>query len=236
MTSTPTGARQNLDPSHTTQLRVPSHRTGTTGAFRRLRKSLPKYDYEHYSRLAGPLTQPDPTKPYKVQYRSLLSQEPHRIRAALMLGAAPLLSLVLLAWLLQPAHWTQRDYPAFSWLPALDVVDLPSMGEDGQPVGVAAFRAKIVSMRRLLAPRPPSVQQSTPRERHSVRPTTRLPLLAIGASTGGPNAVARVLADLPRPIDCANWNRVRFSLRSRSWMCTGSRIERERSAIARVMP
>lgn len=86
---------------------------------------------------------------------------------------------------------------------ALDVVDLPSMGEDGQPVGVAAFRAKIVSMRRLLAPRPPSVQQSTPRERHSVRPTTRLPLLAIGASTGGPNAVARVLADLPRPIDCA---------------------------------
>ena len=39
-----------------------------------------------------------------------------------------------------------------------------------------------------------------------------------------------------RPIVCANWNRVRFSLRSRSWMCTGRRIERERSAIARVMP
>ena len=92
MTSTPTGQGSN-DPSQTTQLRVLSNRTG---GFRRIKKSLPRYDYEHYSRLAGPLTQPDPAKPYKVQYRSLLSQEPHRLRAALMLGAAPLLSLVLL--------------------------------------------------------------------------------------------------------------------------------------------
>jgi cellulose synthase/poly-beta-1,6-N-acetylglucosamine synthase-like glycosyltransferase len=125
MTSTPTGARQNFDPSETTQLRLPSHRTGALG---RIKKTLPKYDYEHYSRLAGPLTQPDPDKPYKVQYRSLISQEPHRIRVALMLAAAPLLSLVLLAWLLQPEHWTERDYPAFSWLPALDIVMLVSIG------------------------------------------------------------------------------------------------------------
>ncbi|MFF0018759.1 glycosyltransferase family 2 protein [Streptomyces sp. NPDC005374] len=125
MTSTPTGARQNFDPSETTQLRLSSHRTGALG---RIKKTLPKYDYEHYSRLAGPLTQPDPGKPYKVQYRSLISQEPHRIRVALMLAAAPLLSLVLLAWLLQPEHWTERDYPAFSWLPALDIVMLVSIG------------------------------------------------------------------------------------------------------------
>src|SRR3954451_24029745 len=121
MTSTPTGARQNFDPSDTTQLRLPSHRTG---ALRRIQKTLPKYDYEHYSRLAGPLTQPDPTKPYRVTYRSLLSQEPHRVRAALMLGAAPLLSVVLLVWLLQPSHWTHRDYPTYDFLPALDIVML----------------------------------------------------------------------------------------------------------------
>ncbi|MGW1910692.1 glycosyltransferase family 2 protein [Streptomyces sp. NPDC002076] len=128
MTSTPKGAGQSHvhdDPSQTTQLRVIGHRTGQ---FRRIRKSLPRYDYEHYSRLAGPLTQPDPGKPYKVQYRSLLSQEPHRIRAALMLGAAPILSLVLLFWLLQPEHWTERDYPAYDFLPALDVVMLVSIG------------------------------------------------------------------------------------------------------------
>ncbi|MGW1626802.1 glycosyltransferase family 2 protein [Streptomyces sp. NPDC002172] len=128
MTSTPMGARQEqeYDPSQTAQLRVPAHRTAA--ALGRIKKTLPRYDYEHYSRLAGPLTQPDPARPYTVQYRSLLSQEPHRVRAALMLGAAPLLSLVLLTWLLQPEHWTQRDYPAYDFLPALDIVMLVSIG------------------------------------------------------------------------------------------------------------
>src|SRR5690242_19659937 len=101
MTSTPTGAWHQYDhtsrtgrtgrtgrDSHTGR----SGRTGHTGSLRRLRKTLPRYDYEHYSRLAGPLTQPDPDRPYRVQYRSLISQEPHRLRVALMLAAAPLLS------------------------------------------------------------------------------------------------------------------------------------------------
>ncbi|MFI8346677.1 glycosyltransferase family 2 protein [Streptomyces sp. NPDC085596] len=110
------------DPSRTTRPRTVSHRPG------RVAESLPRYDYEHYSRLAGPLTQPPADEPYTVRYRSLLSQEPHRIRAALMLGAAPLLSLVLLAWLLQPEHWTERDYPAYGFLPALDTVMLVSIG------------------------------------------------------------------------------------------------------------
>ncbi|MEU9384009.1 glycosyltransferase family 2 protein [Streptomyces sp. NPDC048279] len=132
MTSTPTGARQEQehDPPRTydpSQLRVPAQR-GTTGALLRIKRTLPRYDYEHYSRLAGPLTQPDPSTPYRVQYRSLLAQEPHRLRAALMLGAAPLLSLVLLTWLLQPEHWTHRDYPAYDFLPALDIVMLVSIG------------------------------------------------------------------------------------------------------------
>ncbi|MFI1537613.1 glycosyltransferase family 2 protein [Streptomyces anandii] len=86
------------------------------------------YDYEHYSRLAGPLTRPDPDRPYRVRYRSLVAQEPHRVRVALMLAAAPLLSLVLLAWLMRPAHWTERDHPAHGFLPALDVVMLVSIG------------------------------------------------------------------------------------------------------------
>ncbi|MDI9889137.1 cellulose synthase catalytic subunit [Streptomyces sp. HNM0645] len=129
MTSTPNGARQqDDDPSRTTQLRVPPQlRTG--GHRLRPRKALPRYDYEHYSRLAGPLTQPDPSKPYKVQYRSLLSQEPHRVRAALLLGAAPLVSLGLFAWLMQPQHWTERDpnlnNELLLWL---DVVMLVSIG------------------------------------------------------------------------------------------------------------
>ncbi|GAA3489303.1 MULTISPECIES: glycosyltransferase family 2 protein [Streptomyces] len=131
MTSTPSGAGQYHDPTHdptqTTQLRVPPPPSGGQG--RRQQKALPKYDYEHYSRLAGPLTQPDPSRPYKVQYRSLISQEPHRIRAALLLGAAPLLSLGLFIWLMQPGHWTDRD-PNLQddLLRALDVVMLVAIG------------------------------------------------------------------------------------------------------------
>ncbi|MFF9360675.1 glycosyltransferase family 2 protein [Streptomyces griseoluteus] len=110
------------DPSRTTRPAAVAHRPG------RAARSRPRYDYEHYSRLAGPLTEPPADRPYTVRYRSLLSQEPHRMRAALMLGAAPLLSLVLLGWLLRPEHWTERDYPAYGFLPALDTLMLVSIG------------------------------------------------------------------------------------------------------------
>ncbi|MEU6158290.1 glycosyltransferase family 2 protein [Streptomyces sp. NPDC047130] len=143
MTSTPQGAAQDFGASRNASPRraaAPHHgasaagrtpatgTTTTTGVFRRLRRSLPAYDYEHYSRLAGPLTRPDPEQPYRVRYRSLLSQEPHRVRVSLMLLAAPLLSVGLLVWLLQPSHWTERDYPTYAFLPALDVVMLVSIG------------------------------------------------------------------------------------------------------------
>ncbi|MFI1336749.1 glycosyltransferase family 2 protein [Streptomyces sp. NPDC020845] len=99
----------------------------------RPRPPLPKYDYEHYSRLAGPLSRPDSesagnsAKPYRVRYRGLLADEPHRVRAALLLGAAPLLSLGLLLWLMQPAHWTSREgvRPVMA---AMDTVMLVSIG------------------------------------------------------------------------------------------------------------
>ncbi|MFB8138386.1 glycosyltransferase family 2 protein [Streptomyces parvus] len=128
MTSTPPGDRQENDASRTTQLRIPAQlRAGA--ARRRAKKELPRYDYEHYSRLAGPLTQPPAGKPYKVQYRSLISQEPHRVRAALLLGAAPLVSLGLFAWLMQPSHWTDRDPNLDNdLLLVLDVIMLVSIG------------------------------------------------------------------------------------------------------------
>jgi hypothetical protein len=128
MTSIPRGARQPNNPSRTVQLRIPAHlRTG--GHRLRPKKALSRYDYEHYSRLAGPLTEPDPAKPYTVQYRSLLSQEPHRIQAALLLCAAPLVSLGLFAWLMQPQHWTERDPNLKNdTLLILDIVMLVSIG------------------------------------------------------------------------------------------------------------
>nr|BFD91362.1 cellulose synthase catalytic subunit [Kitasatospora sp. Xyl93] len=52
--------------------------------------------------------EPPPATPYRVRYRSLLRREPHRIRAALLLMAAPVVEAVLLVWLLLPEHWPER--------------------------------------------------------------------------------------------------------------------------------
>ncbi|AUG77403.1 glycosyl transferase [Kitasatospora sp. MMS16-BH015] len=76
-----------------------------------------RYDYSRFSRLAGPLTEPpaDPAE-YRVAYRSLLSSEPHRLRAALLMALAPLVEGVLLVWLLQPSHWPVRPGETHPWL------------------------------------------------------------------------------------------------------------------------
>ncbi|GLV74710.1 glycosyl transferase [Streptomyces hygroscopicus subsp. hygroscopicus] len=93
------------------------------------------YEYKRYSELAGPLTEAPadratdrPTdRAYRVRYRSLLAQEPHRFRAALLLCAAPVCSALLLLWLLRPDHWVTRDY-APAWQTAADVAMLVSIG------------------------------------------------------------------------------------------------------------
>ncbi|MEV8308062.1 cellulose synthase catalytic subunit [Streptomyces flavidovirens] len=84
------------------------------------------YDYETHSRLAGPLTEPGTTA-YRVQYRSLMAQEPHRIRAVLLMTLAPLLSALLLVYLVWPTHWTERE-GGDRWLVHLDRVMLASIG------------------------------------------------------------------------------------------------------------
>ncbi|MFF1902492.1 glycosyltransferase family 2 protein [Kitasatospora sp. NPDC058218] len=62
----------------------------------------------------------DAPAPYRVQYRSLLRREPHRIRAALLMLAAPAVETVLLVWLLLPDHWPVRPGETHSWLPIAD--------------------------------------------------------------------------------------------------------------------
>ncbi|MFF8608349.1 glycosyltransferase family 2 protein [Streptomyces sp. NPDC015346] len=84
------------------------------------------YDYDTYSRLAGPLTEPDRPS-YQVKYRSLLAKEPHRVRAVLLMGLAPVLSAVLLAYLVWPSHRTVRE-GGDVWLVRFDTVMLVSIG------------------------------------------------------------------------------------------------------------
>ncbi|MER5355909.1 glycosyltransferase family 2 protein [Kitasatospora sp. NPDC002551] len=83
------------------------------------------YDYAYFSRLAGRAVEAGAVEePYRVQYRSLLSREPHRIRAALLLLAAPLVEGALLVWLLQPGHWPVRPGETDTWLLVGDKVML----------------------------------------------------------------------------------------------------------------
>ncbi|CAL9445707.1 hypothetical protein SUDANB145_02336 [Streptomyces sp. enrichment culture] len=84
------------------------------------------YDYDTHSRLAGPLTEPSGTA-YRVQYTSLLSREPHRIKAVLLMTLAPLLTGALLVYLVWPTHWVERE-GADRWLTALDVTMLIAIG------------------------------------------------------------------------------------------------------------
>ncbi|WXH43549.1 glycosyltransferase [Streptomyces netropsis] len=68
------------------------------------------YDYEGFSRLAGELTEP-PKGVYRVRYQRLLDRESGSgWGIGLLVGAAPLVSMGLLVWLLWPGHWAHREY------------------------------------------------------------------------------------------------------------------------------
>ncbi|CCK27379.1 putative glycosyl transferase [Streptomyces davaonensis JCM 4913] len=84
------------------------------------------YDYDTHSRLAGPLTEPAGAS-YRVQYTSLLSREPRRIRAVLLMTLAPLLTGALLVYLVWPTHWVDRE-GGDRWLVGLDIAMLISIG------------------------------------------------------------------------------------------------------------
>ncbi|WP_030949238.1 glycosyltransferase family 2 protein [Streptomyces sp. NRRL S-646] len=85
------------------------------------------YAYDTHSRLAGPLTEPSDASSYQVQYTSLLSSEPRRIQAVLLMTLAPVLTGTLLVYLVWPTHWVERD-GGESWLVGLDVSMLISIG------------------------------------------------------------------------------------------------------------
>lgn len=82
---------------------------------------------------------------------------------------------------------------------ARDVVEAPRRAGDGTLVGAGLLRDKLALLARLAAPAPGGPRTRTADPAESVRPLA--PLVAVGASTGGPGAVASLLAALP--IDLA---------------------------------
>jgi two-component system response regulator WspF len=88
---------------------------------------------------------------------------------------------------------------------ALDAVNTPVLGTDGTLSGAQDLIRKIRTVQRLSACSATPTAAAAPVAKQ-MAPRTGLgaaPLVAIGASTGGPQALVRVLSDLPRPLWCA---------------------------------
>ena len=81
---------------------------------------------------------------------------------------------------------------------ALDAVNTPTLGLGGDLAGAEPLLQKLRTVARLVAPSPP-LSRHISASRSAIRPldTSKLPIVAIGASTGGPQALSQVLSQLP---------------------------------------
>ncbi|RYZ09821.1 MAG: chemotaxis-specific protein-glutamate methyltransferase CheB [Myxococcales bacterium] len=79
---------------------------------------------------------------------------------------------------------------------ALDVVKAPYFDEDGELVGAESLLAKLRTAGRLLG----QASGELPVAPRPSAPPLLPPLVAIGASTGGPQAILTVLSGLPKPF------------------------------------
>lgn len=86
---------------------------------------------------------------------------------------------------------------------ALDAVSTPALDRPGQPESGAALLAKIETIRRLLGPVPVRRQPPASSQPSGLGVRRRDALVVVGASAGGPAAVATLLAGLPASFPAA---------------------------------
>lgn len=85
---------------------------------------------------------------------------------------------------------------------ALDAVATPVLGPDGAVSGGEELLKKIFTIAKLLA-RPGGSQRPAAPAQAAPPPSGQPPLAVIGASTGGPKAVATILAAMPKDMEAA---------------------------------
>lgn len=85
---------------------------------------------------------------------------------------------------------------------ALDAVNTPVLGISGEGEGRAELLAKITTIQKLIRQKRPRAISIAPTTIATSQPTAaKGKLIAIGASSGGPPALAKVLSALPRDFD-----------------------------------
>jgi two-component system response regulator WspF len=83
---------------------------------------------------------------------------------------------------------------------ALDAVNTPTIAAQGAIDGAAELVRRIRLVARAQSVRETAAPASVAATAAPHRPSAPCPIVAIGASTGGPRAIADVLASLPRPL------------------------------------
>ncbi len=93
---------------------------------------------------------------------------------------------------------SSKVFEAMGW-GALDAVNTPVLDGSGRPHGPELL-AKIAVLRKLIGKPREKIRPLRPPETAIKAVEAGFPLVAIGASTGGPSALARLLADLPSTL------------------------------------
>jgi len=105
---------------------------------------------------------------------------------------------------------------------ALDAVNTPVLESPGAPDGAAALLAKIETIRKLIGAAAPNRQSQVPSQPVEQQELSSGPLVVIGASAGGPAALAKLLsqlpADFPAPIVIVQHVDSQFSQGLAEWL------------------
>ncbi len=111
---------------------------------------------------------------------------------------------------------------------ALDAVDTPVLERTGDFIGTDALLGKIQTINRLIRPGPAGRAPLPSRRALLPAPVPRRQIIAIGASAGGPAALARVLsllpADFPAPVVVVQHVDARFAESLAAWLGGKTRL------------